>query len=79
MESTGHYIAKIKEFGRITGDMFVQTNLIMNRYMWFAAKGLAYNFPGGLYGLLGFLFLAGQICALSGKIVLDHLPAECRW
>jgi hypothetical protein len=38
---------------------------------------MIYNFPGGLYGLLGFLFLVGQVYALSCKIVLDHLPPEC--
>jgi hypothetical protein len=79
LHAPGNYAAKVREILRVMRLAIGETNVASYRYMWFAAKGMAFNFPGGLYGLLGFLFLVGQIYALSGKIVLDHLPAACQW
>ena len=43
-----------------------------NRYVWFGVRGLAFNFPGGLYGVFGLFFLFVQVLAISTKIVLDY-------
>ena len=45
---------------------------VPNRYVWFGVRGLAFNFPGGLYGILGLFFLFVQVLAISTKIVLDY-------
>lgn len=77
LQSSDKY-EKIIAMIRVIRDTVGDASRLHSRYTWFVAKGIAFNFPGGLYGLLGFLFLVGQIWALSGKIILDHLPVPCQ-
>jgi hypothetical protein len=57
--------------------VFNDARRLQTRYMWFVARGTLVNFPGGLYGFLGFMFLGVQVLAISTKISLDYLPASC--
>jgi hypothetical protein len=75
----GNYWQKFTQFNRVMDSAVPDLEVISFRYLWFAMKGMGFYFPGGLYGLLGFMFLIVLVYALSGKIILDHLPQACRW
>jgi hypothetical protein len=79
LNAKGNYAKKFSEALKLMRAAIGEGQVAPYRYIWFATKGMALNFPGGLYGLLGFLFLVGQLYALSGKIILDHLPKNCLW
>jgi len=79
LKEPGSYMAKAERIITTLREHIDEGQEIPGRYMWFAAKGIVFNFPGGLYGLLGFLSLVLQVYVLSAKIVLDHLPAACQW
>jgi hypothetical protein len=72
--STGKKISEAAAAFRV---IFDDTRTFSTRYVWFAAKGLVLNFPGGLYGFLGLVFLSIQVLAVSTKIMLDYLPSSC--
>jgi hypothetical protein len=50
---------------------------LSERYIRFGLRGLALNFPGGLYGLLGFLCLLLQVVTVAAKTMLDYAPTAC--
>jgi len=71
------YKEKVRGALNVFWTVYKDTAHLQERYVWFAAKGLVFNFPGGLYGFLGFIFLLIQVMAISTKILVDYLPASC--
>jgi hypothetical protein len=73
LDKPRHFRAKIQAAARVIGEPIFASERS------FVLRGMVAYFPNGFYGILGFVFLVGLVYALSGKIILDHLPEACRW
>jgi hypothetical protein len=71
--SNNHNIVKAGQIIRLQYDLFQKAILLPNYYYWFIFRGLIVNFPGGLYGLLAFMFLFLQILTITTKMSLDYI------
>jgi hypothetical protein len=76
-DSRRSYVERARLASSTLGWLLSENQQISTRYFWFGLRGLAFNFPGGLYGLLGFMCLLIQVIALAVKSMLDHAPASC--
>ncbi len=70
-------LAKIQAAFDAINTVYEDAGNISNRYIWFGIRGMVVNFPGGLYGFLGFICLLAQVWAMSAKTLIDYLPASC--